>query len=151
MFIVFSLLFAIVGLISFIGFISHLIDNKISEAITLFWKFIGFGVWSTCVFVFFSYLFPEISANDDGIQTTFFLKKLTVNWEDIVEIYSSKPFGLRVGERASIIVTRNKLTFFHRIYGIIYGQTHQPSLLIWSSINDYASLINKIKKNRKKR
>ena len=151
MFLILSALFIILGLIGLIDFVSLLVDEKISTATTVFWKFIGFGVWSPVVFIFISYMSSDISMDDHGLQTTFLFKKLTVKWEDIDQVYKSKPFGLRIGERSHIIVARNGLTFFHRIYGLIYGQINQPSLLIWSSIDNYDALINKIKKGRKKR
>ena len=151
MFLSFSVLFAILGLVSFVGFISSLVSHNISLAITRFWGFVGLGVWSPFVFIFVSYLSSDISVNEDGLQTSFLFKKLTVNWDDVDKVYSLKPFVVRTRKRASIVVTQNGLTFFHRFYGLIYGRTNQPSLVISSNISDYDSLINKIKKRKKKK
>jgi hypothetical protein len=150
-FLVLSGLFTILGLGFFIGFISLLVGNKVSSAVTLFWNFIGLAVWSPFVFVFMSYLHSDLVVSDEGIQTRFLFKDLDINWEDIVEVKLSKPFGLRAGHKANLLIVRNGLTWFHRIYGIIYGQINQPALLIWSNISEYDTLMKKVFKKRRKK
>jgi len=151
MLLVFSVIFIILGLSVTVDSVQFLGDNKIPSAYNPFWYFIGVSVWSPTMFVFIAQLMSDISINEHGLRTTFLFKKLVVNWEDIVEIKPSKPFGLRAGRKASIVITRNGLTFFHRIYGIVYGQTNQPAFLIWSNISDYDVLMKDIKKNWRKK
>ncbi|MGB8982234.1 MAG: hypothetical protein WCC12_10180 [Anaerolineales bacterium] len=139
------------GLVFLAGLIQALFSNSISSVSGPFWNFIGYAIWSPFVFIFMAYLFSDITANDEGLQTRFLFKNLVVRWEDIAEVKLSRPFGLRVGKRASVLTARNGLTFFHRIYGLVYGQTSQPALVIWSHVSGYDVLTKKISKNRKRK
>jgi hypothetical protein len=88
--------------------------------------------------------------DNEGLHTTFLFRSLTIKWEDISEVKVSKPFGLRIGKKASVLIARNGLTDFHRVYGLMYGQTNEPVLLVWSNISNYDSLMKQIFKHRKK-
>ena len=73
-----------------------------------------------------------------------------ISWNDIAEFRPAKVFGFRMIKDASIVVTRSALTPFHRLYGLMYGKTNQPSLLIWSYISNYENLVTIIKENLKR-
>ena len=57
---------------------------------------------------------------------------------------------MRTLPQCKIIVVKKGLTLFHKIYGLMYGQTQQPAFLIFTSISDYEKLISIIKNNTKK-
>jgi hypothetical protein len=151
MFLVLSVLLIILGIVSFVGSIHYFIDRDFSAAWNFLGYFLGCAVLSPVVFIQISYLMSDIKTKEDGLQTKFIFKNLDVNWKDIIEVKLAKPFGLRVGRKANVLIVRNGLTWFHRLYGILYGQTNQPALLIWSNISGYDALVKKVMKNRKKK
>ncbi len=134
------------GLVYLVAWIRALINN--SPASVFFWYFLGCTVWSPFVFTFIAYLTPDITSSDEGLRTTFLFRTLLVKWEDIADVKPSKPFGLPIGKKASVVTAKNGLTFFHRIYGLTYGQTNQPALVIWSYGSTYEALIKEISKKR---
>lgn len=150
-FLVLSIVLIVIGIVSFAASIHFLIDKNFSMACNLLGYFLGSAIWSPVVFILISYLMSDIKTNENGIQTRFVFKNLDISWKDITEVKLSKPFGLRVGKKANVLIVRNGLTWFHRIYGILYGQTIQPALLIWSNISEYDTLVKKVLKNRKKK
>lgn len=137
------------GLVCLIGSIRAFVSNNISSATVLLWDFIGLTFWSPFVFIFLAYLFSDVKVNGEGLQTSFVFKSIALKWENIANVKPSRPFGLRLGKKASVLIVKNGLTFFHRIYGLVYGQTNQPALVVWSQISDYDALMKVISKNRK--
>ncbi len=148
-FLLLSVFLIMAGLAYLFGFIKALLHNDLSASV-FFWYFIGCAIWSPFVFLFISYIFSDVTVDDAGLYTTFLFRNLSVKWEDISEVKVSKPFGLRIGKKASVLVVKNGLTNFHRIYGLVYGQTSEPALLVWSNISNYDSLMKQIFKHRKK-
>jgi len=149
----FSLILFTVGLIYLWGLMSLLAgqETKLSLSVSqLFWCFIGFSVWTPFVYAFVSYLATDIVVQEDGLQIKFIFKTLFISWNDIVEFRPAKVFGFRMLKDASIVVTRSALTPLHRLYGLMYGKTNQPSLLIWSYIGNYENLVAIIKENLKR-
>ncbi len=149
----FSLILFIVGLVYLWGLMSLLVgqETKLSLSVSqLFWYFIGCSVWTPFVYAFLSYLATDIVAQEDGLQIKFIFKTLFISWEDIAEFRPAKVFGFRMIKNASIVVTRSALTPFHRLYGLMYGKTNQPSLLIWPYLGNYENLVTIIKENLKR-
>jgi|SRR5687768_9043413 len=149
-----SVMCILFGLIYLWGLISLLIDPEAKVSLSpsqLLWYFIGFSVWSPIVYTFLSYLVTDIVLQEDGLQIKFIFKTFFISWNDIAEFRSARVFGLPMLKKASIVVMKNGLTPFHRLYGLMYGKTIQPSLLIWSYISNYEELVVLIKQNLKRK
>ena len=128
-FLLLSVVLIMAGLANLVGLIKAVLHSDLSAS-TFFWYFIGCAIWSPFVFLFISYIFSDIMVDDAGIHTTFLFRNLFVKWEDISDIRVSKPFGLRIGKKASILIVRNGLTNFHCIYGLILDQTNNAGVLV---------------------
>ena len=89
--------------------------------------------------------FCEIALNETGVNVTFLWYILHVDWQDIVEI---KPRRF-LGRSHSWVVLTNKLTPFHRLYGIIYGFSWLPSFIISPSLRDGEKLVRMIEERGK--
>jgi len=63
---------------------------------------------------FFAGSWPDIGIDDDGILVEFLWVYLRVSWKDLIEIkhIGSRTFGVW------LITTNNRLTFFHRFFGL---------------------------------
>ena len=150
----FSLICFAVGLTYIWGLISLLTGQESRLSLSssqLFWYFIGFSIWSPLVYAFLSYLTTDIEVEDGGLRIKFLFKKLFIKWNDIDEFRLGRVFGVHMIKKASIVVTKNALTPLHRLYGLMYGNTRRPTLLIWSYIGNYDELVATIKKNLKNR
>jgi len=141
------------GLVYLAGLISLLAGQETelsSSASDLFWTFIGASVWTPLFYAFFSYLATDIEVEEGGLRIKFMFKSFFIYWNDIDEFKPGKTLGLWNLKRTRILVTKNALTPFHRLYGLMYGNTNKPSLLINTNISNYEELFKIIKNNRKK-
>jgi hypothetical protein len=87
------------------------------------------------------HMFPSVELTDGGVRIPFFFKKKFIPWSDIVEISSSRFMG-----RHLIVVNCRRITFFHWVYGLIYGGTLlYPSFLVSSRIDNFDTLMREIK------
>jgi len=96
-----------------------------------------------CIFYIGS--FPDIGVDDDGLSVEFIGKQLRVFWKDITGI---KPFGPRF-LNYWVITTDNKLTPFHRIYGLGSLKSFAPSFYIYKSTQGHEFLLMKIREKVK--
>ncbi len=150
----YSVLFVVVGLIFLFGFILALFDiggMKSSFASTLFWYFVGFGIWSPFVFIFWALIIVDIEVEDDGLRTKFILNSLFISWDDIEDFKPGKTLGLLNLKRLRILVTKNALTPFHRLCGLFYGGADKPCLIIGTNIGNHEELFKIIGNNIKKK
>ncbi len=148
----FSVLYFLVGLIGFVWIpISSLIkqnSNQISF-LSLLGGFIGWSIWSPFIFLFMANLLSDITVTEDGLSTKFLWFRCDAKWNSIVDV------KVRTGwfkKQTILILTKNGLTSFHHVFGILYGRTNLPALMIFSSIKDFDLLKREIlfrwKKNR---
>ena len=103
-------------------------------------------------FLYVSFLETEIHVDEEGLNLKSPLKTFRVKWEDVIEIRRASLFGLPMGNKPNLVITRSKLPLFHYLFGIVYGRTIQPSFYFSSSISNSDELrqtiIDGIKKNR---
>lgn len=94
--------------------------------------------------------YAEIESDKDGLQIVFLWRRYFVPWEDIIDI---KPlFNISLLKNVWIIRTRS-LPLFHRLYGLLYGFSPHPSVVVSKGISNYDELLHRIrvsvKKNRR--
>jgi len=148
-----SIFCIVLGLVYLGGLISLLAGQETelsSSASDLFWTFIGASVWTPLFYAFISYLATDIEVEEGGLRIKFIFKSFFINWSDVEEFKPGKTLGLLNLKRTRILVTKNALTPFHRLYGLMYGSTTKPSLLIGTNISNYEELFRIIKNNHKK-
>ena len=95
--------------------------------------------------VFYIGLFADIGMDDEGLFVEFIGKQLRVFWKDITDI---KPFGPQF-LNYWVITTDNKLTSFHRIYGLYSLKSVAPSFCIYKSTKGHEFLLMKVKEKAK--
>ncbi|WP_322510487.1 hypothetical protein [Chloroflexus sp.] len=87
--------------------------------------------------------FPAIRVSARGLLVEFAGGWLPVTWEDLRQIHVTSD---ETGQRFVLLVipakTAKRLTGWHRLYGLLYGTTFQPSFLISSSIEGFDHLLN---------
>jgi hypothetical protein len=116
-------------------------SSVLSNAI---WSFIGFSIWSPLFLVFIAYLFPDINEDEQGLHVKFLFTIYDISWSEILETRNARPLGFRMKQGATLVITGSRLSFFHRLYGLLYGKTINPSFVISSRISDYSSLTKSI-------
>lgn len=89
---------------------------------------------------------PTIRLEPNGLNVEFVIPYLHVSWEDIlkIEYIGSKTFGTWV------ILTKNRLTPFHIIFGLFYCFSLKPAFLIHTQSSEHKELISEIRKHIKK-
>lgn len=95
--------------------------------------------------IFYVGLFADIGFNDDGLYVDFFGKQYKVFWSDITSV---KPFGPRF-LHYWVVTTDNKLTLFHRLYGIYSLTSLAPSFCIYKITKGQEFLLMRIKEKIK--
>ena len=148
-----AIVFAIIGLLFLCGLILSLFGVggiKTSYIPTLFWSFVGFGIWSPFVFIYMANMNVDIEVEDLGLRIKFLFKSLFLSWNEIDEFKPGKTLGLIPLKRVRVLVTNSALTPFHRLYGLMYGGTNKPSLVVVTNISDHEELFKIIKNKRKK-
>lgn len=95
--------------------------------------------------IFYIGLFADVGTDNDGLLVEFMGKPLRVIWKDITSV---KPFGPRF-LNYWVITTNNKLTLFHRLYGVYSLKSLAPSFCIYKISNDQESLLMIIRKQIK--
>ncbi|MDW8403466.1 hypothetical protein [Chloroflexus sp.] len=89
--------------------------------------------------------FPAIRVSTRGLLIEFAGGWLPVAWGELQQIHVTSD---EAGQRFVLLVipakTAKRLTGWHRLYGLLYGTTFQPSFLISSSIEGFDHLLNTI-------
>jgi hypothetical protein len=112
--------------------------------------FTFYTVLSPIALLFIIYRFSDIVVDDQGLRIKVLTREHIVGWIDILEVKPISPFGLFTRHNVSVVVTNSRLPFLHRIYGLIYGGTTCPSVLIGKSISSYSELMKIISARMKK-
>jgi hypothetical protein len=100
-----------------------------------------------CIFLAGNF-YSEIVSDRDGLHINFLWKHLVVPWEDIIDI---KPmFNIPFLKGHWVIKTRS-LTFFHRLYGLLYGFSPYPSVVFSKGISNYEELSRRIRTKLRKK
>jgi hypothetical protein len=107
-------------------------------AITL-WPFFLF------VILISAYFFSDITVVADGLLVEFLWLKLHVKWDQLIK---TKPIlGMNIlglSKRKVVVLLVHGLTPFHRTYGLLYGFSIYPAVVIHPAISDYDLLMQQI-------
>ena len=142
-----AFIFVVLGFLVTIVSITALVGGgefKLSFMVSIFGNFLGFTVWSPIFYLFLAYFFADINVNIDGMEIRLLWQTYQIKWDEIIEVKPFRSFGLFTNKNWDVIFVKSKLTFFHRLYGIIYGGKNQPAILIYRKISDYDLLIKDI-------
>ncbi|MBK9924953.1 MAG: hypothetical protein IPP66_06625 [Anaerolineales bacterium] len=94
-------------------------------------------------FIFAFGEYPDVKTDDNGLYVEFLWTYLPIPWEDITEI---KHYSFLLSDWW-LITTKNRLTFFHRLYSIYLFKSFFPSFYIHhKSSQDQADLLKLIRK-----
>jgi hypothetical protein len=86
-------------------------------------------------------MFPAIRTSSQGIEVRlFWFWWRSVPWDDVVEVSPWRAAGRRL-----LVVVVNRLTWFHRVYGIVYGESVRPAFLISEGIAHCDELLRTIR------
>ena len=107
--------------------------------------FLFYFAWGLLI-LFFANMFPEITTDENGLLVRFFLWRLRVKWEDLIEVKEFSFARLLSGTSQYVIKTKS-LTPFHRFYGL-YALSFSPSFLIRSNIIDFSLLLKRIQQRK---
>ena len=140
-----GIFFLIVGILS-----ADVAKNDSTVFIRALLYFTFYVVLAPVALMFVIYRFSDIVVDDQCLSIKFLNKDYAVKWADILEVKPITPFGLFTRHNVIIVVTDGKLTYLHRIYGLVYGRTTRPSLLIGKSISSYSDLMKIISVRTKK-
>jgi len=88
--------------------------------------------------------FPDIKIEDEYIYIQFFWFWIKTPWERILFIKRIKTFLFR-----QYIVCSEELTFFHRLYGLLFLFSPKACFLINTSLDSYEDLVNEIEAHTK--
>lgn len=108
------------------------------------------AVFMMIVFLITAYFFQNIWADEEGLQIEFLWRKIRVRWADIAELKPAWGF-LGQKNKRPLIVLVNRLTPFHRAFGVIYGLSIKPGFVIFSSISDFQVLKENIQNHIQKK
>jgi hypothetical protein len=95
--------------------------------------------------VFFLGWWADIEVDENGLLVGFLWRKLRVLWGDVVDV---KPFGPKFFH-CWVIITNNKLTFFHRLYGMYSLKSFKPGFFVCNMRKSHDFLISQILKRIK--
>jgi hypothetical protein len=130
--------------------LSKIILNPVNLTTSVLVNFLGLIVWAA-IWLSMVYSLPSIEIKEQGLRLKSFpLKPIEVRWEDISYVKQIQWKAILEKRKSSVVVTKNGLTHFHRLCGIVYGSTIQPSFVISSFISDYDDLLKVISDNIKK-
>lgn len=149
LFAILSLLCFVAGIFFLAGFFHFISESKGDEAVQMFFIFVGLSIWSPVIYIFIGYLFSNIKTDNNGLYVNFLFRTHFVKWEDVLDIRPMKFFGIPTFGTTNIIVLKQGLTPFHRLYGIVYGSTFKPSFCISSQMRGYIELKHEIKQHTK--
>jgi hypothetical protein len=154
-FILFSLLFFLFGFLYVGNAVIHLValgrfdSNQLFGAVIMIFLF---SIWSPFFWLFLVFLFLDIEEYEYGINLKFMTKKYPIKWGEISEIRRARPLGFRIRKDIILVVTNSNLTPFHRLYGLFYGKTNNPSFIVPPELHDSSILkrkiVEQIKKNK---
>ena len=146
-FVFMAFLFVVLGLFLIVLFIAKLmsgIEFNSNFIVSTLGNILSFAVLAPIFYLFIAHLMTDISIDNNGMSVQFLWKTYQIRWAEVVEIRPSRPFGLLTNKRLTEVIVKTKLTVFHRVYGMLYGVTNQPVILIYRTISDYDLLIKDI-------
>jgi hypothetical protein len=167
-FFVFGIFALVMGLLSLTAIMRY--DTQ--EFLNTLGNFVFSSLLVPAICIFAYYFYADISSDKSGLKISFLRKPLYIDWDNIVEIRPLKPklvlsswIGIKIFpnmkvtgftsknaviEKRYLIVTKDKLTFIHRLYGIFLGRTLSASFLITSSISQFPALMNILEERTQK-
>jgi len=107
-------------------------------------------LWSISMLISAYFFGQNITVTDEGLLIEFLWKDLFVPWDKIMAIKPAYGFWRNSQNPKIYIVLTDALTPFHRFFGVIYSRSVKPAFVISSTISEYESLVETIKKHTKK-
>ena len=105
-----------------------------------------YSIFLGVVLVITANFYPEIIADQKGLQVQFLWYRLPVLWQDIVEV---KPSWFNLPNRPTTwVVQTRKLSQFHRLYGLLYSSASLPSFIVRYEIENREAILEMIKRRR---
>ena len=108
-------------------------------------------LWSNSMLISAYFFGQNIDVTDEGLLVEFLGKDLFVPWNKIIEIKPAHGFWRNSRNPKPIyIVLTEALTPFHRLLGLLYRLSVKPAFIIYPTISEYQSLVETIKRHKKK-
>jgi hypothetical protein len=109
------------------------------------WLFCAFSLASFRVGqLFCANVCPDVKVSRHGLQVSFLWLWLPVGWRDIIDI-KTRHVGV-ARRRKEWIVHPRALTVFHRLYGLAFSFTWQPSFVVGPQMDRHEELIKVIRR-----
>ena len=90
----------------------------------------------------FIHSFSDIGVSDNGILVQFLWQYILVRWDEIVDVHEHRGLFFVL-----YIVRTTRLTFFHKLYGLLYTLSASPALVISEKIRGCDELISEIRRH----
>jgi hypothetical protein len=120
----------------------------VSDVLDIFFIVLLYSI----VMLISAYFFGQnITVTNDGLLVEFLWKELDIPWNKIIEVKPVVGFRRSTKNRKHVLVVMtDALTPFHRLIGLLYGLSLNPSIIIYPSISEYELLVETIKKHAQK-
>ncbi len=86
----------------------------------------------------------DLEIDDEGIYVQFLWRKLYVPWDDLVDV---KDFGFSRARTTIVLVNKNRLTWFHRIYSVFTVGSFLPGFHIYPQLTHSKELLHIINRH----
>src|SRR5687768_13906076 len=86
----------------------------------------------------------DLETDDEGIYIQFLWKKLYVPWDNLVDV---KDFGVSLARTTIVLVNKNRLTWFHRIYSVFTVGSFLPGFHIYPQLTHSKELLHIINRH----
>ncbi len=152
----FKILFSIGALVFLIRILLFLLafvfggDRSWTDLIKVLVSAIFAAAFTVSAFLVAAYYFPDIDTDEEGLLVEFLWKRIRVSWNDVIELKPMFRYGIpSFGNPIPVVVITNKLTPFHRLYGLLYGFSFKPAFVIQPAISEFELLKTNIEKHIK--
>lgn len=103
----------------------------------------AYAIISIVGFILMSNLTPDICIDEEYLYVSFFFMQKRARLDDIVKI---KRVLVPARKQSFVILFREGLTPFHRLYGWVYGRSFYPGIYVRGSISDKDELENLLRR-----
>jgi hypothetical protein len=86
-----------------------------------------------------AYFFQDVWVDEEGLLIEFLWRRFKVRWVDVIEAKSAWGFVGSENNRPLIVLV-NRLTPFHRVFGVLYGWSIRTGFVIFPTISDFQSI-----------
>jgi hypothetical protein len=154
---IFKILFSVGSLVFLVRILLLLLafvfggDRSLIDLIKVLVSVIFAAAFTVSAFLIAAYYFPDIDTDEEGLLVEFLWKRIRVSWDDVIELKPVFMYGIpSFGRPVPVVVLTEKLTPFHRVYGLLYGFSTKPAFVIQPGVSEFELLKNDIEKHIKK-